>query len=157
VPDVGCHRAAHGHSVFVTLSRRGCYGGCPVYQLTIFRDGLVHYTGSRYAKTCEGQGQLSAAELAELEQLFQAKRFLSFDEKYNDRRMSDASTAVTSYESTSGRSKEVVHYHADPKAPRALHEVEEGIDRIVNVEQWIGTDDERMEIYAAWLLTTAGS
>ena len=59
------------------------------------------------------------------------------------------------YDSTSGVSKEVVHYHGDASAPRALDEVENGIDRIVNVEQWIGTSDEQMKLYSDWLLSTA--
>jgi hypothetical protein len=141
--------------VLVTLSREGCYGGCPVYQLTIFRDGVVHYTGSRFVKSCAGERRLDPAALAELERLFQTKRFLTFKTKYTDRRLSDASTARTSYESWSGVTKEIVHYHGDPSAPDALDDVENGIDRIVEVEKWIGTEEERSQIYADWVLATA--
>jgi hypothetical protein len=37
----------------------------------------------------------------------------------------------------------VKHYLCDPSAPQDLDELEEGFEKLVKIERWIGTEQER--------------
>jgi len=37
-------------SDFVSLSRDGCYGECPIYTVTVYSDGNVCYFGKQFVK-----------------------------------------------------------------------------------------------------------
>ena len=37
-------------SDYISLKRGPCYGPCPVYTVTIYSDGTVHYTGEKFVK-----------------------------------------------------------------------------------------------------------
>ena|ERR1700759_5287796 len=130
-----------------TLERTPCFGTCPVYQVTIFRDGTVEYVGERFVKI-QGRatGQLGAAELAQLRRLFERNDYLQLRDSYERQDVTDQPSAYTSYSPVPGRTKSVRHYLGDRSAPRRLYRVEEGIDQIVNIEQWIGTPEERQNL-----------
>ena len=42
--------------------------------------------------------------------------------------------------------KTVHHYHGDHSAPEALTKLEDRFDQIVDIQQWIGTPDERAKL-----------
>jgi hypothetical protein len=127
-----------------TLERTRCFGTCPVYKVTIFRDGTVEYVGRQYVKVRgRATGHLSAEQLVQLRTLFQQSGYLQLGDSYERVDVTDQPSAYTSYSPAPGRTKTVRHYLGDRSAPRALTDVEEGIDRIVNIEQWIGTPEER--------------
>ena len=60
--------------------------------------------------------------------------------------MTDQPAATTSYHAGDG-AKTIRHYYGDTHAPQALRDVEDGIDRIVHTERWIGTRDERDKLF----------
>jgi hypothetical protein len=131
------------HEPMATIERTECLGWCPVYKLTVYRDGAVEYEGERYVKTKgKATGSLGAGKLSALDALFQQHGYLALADKYTDYEVTDAPSVTTSY-SRDGHTKRIEHYLGDGKAPKELGEVEEGIDRIVGVEQWIGTEQER--------------
>jgi hypothetical protein len=133
-----------GREPLATLERTRCFGTCPVYRVTILRDGTVEYVGGQYVKV-QGRatGHISAEQLAQLCRLFQQSGYLQFRDSYERVDVTDQPSAYTSYSPAPGRTRSVRHYLGDRSAPRALIDVEEGIDRIVHIEQWIGTPEER--------------
>jgi Domain of unknown function (DUF6438) len=145
-PDDPAGPAAR-HEPLVTLERTPCFGFCPVYKVTIFRDGIVEYEGKRFVKV-QGRatGRLSASQLAELRALFARNGYLQLASSYQKQQATDLPSAFTSYSPASGRTKSVKHYLGDFSAPEALTRVEEGIDRSVHIEQWIGTPEERQHL-----------
>jgi len=137
-PDV------HGHEPLATLERTGCFGWCPVYKVTMFRDGVLDYDGRHYVKTMgPTSAHISPEQIAALDALFQNNGYLEFKDAYLDVRVTDMPSAYTSYSPAGGATKSIRHAHGDPTAPKQLTTVEDGIDRIIEIEQWIGTDDER--------------
>jgi hypothetical protein len=135
------------HEPLATLERTPCFGTCPVYKVTIFRDGVVEYEGIRFVKVPgRATGQLSARQLAELRTLFQRNGYLGLASSYVRQDATDQPSAFTSYSPAPDQTKSVRHYLGDRSAPEALTRVEEGIDRIVNIEQWIGTREERQSL-----------
>jgi hypothetical protein len=139
--------SAGSHEPLATLERTACYGFCPVYKVTIFRDGVVEYDGEQFVKV-QGRatGHLGARQLAELDALFQQNGYLQLASSYQKQTVTDLPSAFTSYSPAPGRTKSVKHYLGDWSAPEALTRVEEGIDRIVHIEQWIGTLEERQHL-----------
>ncbi len=148
-PSNGGHPPPGRNEPLATLERTACFGTCPVYKVAIFRDGTVEYKGERFVKT-QGRatGHIGAEQLAELQELFQQSGYLQFNDSYERQDVTDLPSAFTSYSPAPDQTKSVRHYLGDFSAPRALFDVEEGIDRIVNIEQWIGTPEERQNMPA---------
>jgi len=57
--------------VLAQLARGACYGPCPVYEVTVMKDGTVKYTGKTFVIT-EGAAEkrLTREQLAELRAVF---------------------------------------------------------------------------------------
>lgn len=132
------------HFLLASLERTACFGWCPVYKVEIFRDGVVEYEGKKYVKI-QGQatGHVSAEQLLALEEQFRDRSFLTFEDAYERSHTTDCPSAYTTY-AFHGFTKTVRHYLADDCAvPPSLTALEHEIDRVVQIEQWIGTATER--------------
>lgn len=135
------------HEQLATLERTACFGYCPIYKVTIFRDGIVEYQGEKFVKIVgRATGRLTRRQLAQLEELFRRNGYLGLESSYERRDATDLPSAFTSYSPAGGETKAIRHYQGDLSAPKALTQVEQGIDRIVNIEQWIGTPEERQHL-----------
>lgn len=132
------------------LSRSPCYGTCPIYDITVYQDGWVVYRGMHYVKV-EGEAtrQLTDAELQELRHLFLDNNYFKMKDHYLDYQITDMPSADTAF-SDGKRAKVVLHYYGDSSAPRELSLIEEGFDRIVGSEQWVGTYEERKKLLESW-------
>lgn len=135
------------HEPLATLERTACFGFCPIYKVTIFRDGIVEYEGEKFVKIVgRATGRLTARQLAQLNELFQINGYLRLENAYDSLDATDLPYAFTSYSPAGGQTKTIRHYLGDRSAPEALTRVEQGIDRIVNIEQWIGAPEERQHL-----------
>jgi Domain of unknown function (DUF6438) len=132
-----------GHELLATLERTACFGWCPIYKVTVYRDGAVEWNGDSFVKV-KGQatGHLGPDDVAALEKLFVDNGYLALEDAYDDYSVTDMPSSITSY-SVGGKTKTIHHYHGDQHAPDALRAVEDGIDRLVHTDQWLGTEDER--------------
>lgn len=135
------------HVLLASLSRTVCFGWCPIYTVTVYRDGVVEYQGEHFVKT-KGKAtwRLAPDELAALDQLFTSKGYLQLAADYSHEDITDNPSANTSYQPAGAAVKAVTHYHGDMNAPKVLDEIEDGFDRIVHTEKWIGTDEERKNL-----------
>ncbi len=125
--------------LLASLERTACFGFCPVYTVTVHADGSVNYHGERYVVTEGDQtGQLTADQLIALRRAFADAGWDGFDTDYTHRDVTDNPSVVIRFED-----KTVHHYHGDHRAPEALTKLEDRFDEIVDVQQWIGTQDER--------------
>jgi len=131
------------HDAMVTLERTACYGTCPIYSVTVYRDGTVVYDGKQFVKIKgRATAQLGPDDIARLDQLFTDSPYLVLDDAYTDYDLTDMENVKTSYHG-GGKTKSIDHYHGDEDAPTVLEAIERGVDTIVHVEQWIGTKAER--------------
>ena len=138
----------HDHAPLATLERTDCYGTCPVYKLTVFRDGMIEYVGTRYVKvTGKAVGQISEDQVDKLEDLFLKYQYIQLKADYHRSHMTDMPSVNTSYTPAGGTTKLVSHYLGDKDAPVALNRIERGIDTLVHVERWIGTETEREHLH----------
>ncbi|MEO6774765.1 MAG: DUF6438 domain-containing protein [Kofleriaceae bacterium] len=127
------------------IERGPCYGTCPVYSLTVYRDGKVEYVGKNYVKRIgEATGTVTGEQLAALDKLFTDGKYLAYKSSYTRYEMSDASSVTTAYRPLGATStKNVDHYHGDMHAPESLTKLENGFDTIARSDRWIGTQAER--------------
>lgn len=128
--------------VRITLQRTPCYGTCPVYTVTITGNGDVSFIGTKFVyKEGEMRKKISVDSVRTLVNLFRSNEFFSLKDTYDNRAMSDAPTIIVTYSST--KSKKVVqHYTGDMSAPESLKTLENAIDRISTIREWVETDQQ---------------
>lgn len=159
VVTAGCHGASYPDraiipqdipgDLMITLERTECFGFCPVYKLTITADGAVVFEGRRFVKQ-EGTTIKRAITREQIKQLmaeFVRAKFFSLDDDYSEIRLScptDQPSAFTSIR-INGKSKTINHYLGcgEPKVPKALTELENKIDEVVNTAQWLPDKKEQ--------------
>jgi hypothetical protein len=133
------------HELVATLARGACYGWCPVYELSIYRDGVVEYTGEHYVELVgPAIGHIGAAQLAQLDRLFADARYFDLADRYTSYDMTDMPSVTTTYQ-LGARAKRIEHYYGDTSAPHALDKLEDNIDQLVGIERWIGSPQAREE------------
>ncbi|MEQ6123093.1 DUF6438 domain-containing protein [Pseudotenacibaculum sp. MALMAid0570] len=69
--NVSCNSAKQNSSEpYIQLTKKRCFGKCPVYDLFIYRDGLVKYNGiDHVSKKGRHQFKISKDKLVEIESL----------------------------------------------------------------------------------------
>ena len=125
--------------IVVTIERESCFGGCPIYSAQIYADGTVVYTGKRYVKEIgERRYWIPQRRILALINEFERIDYFSLKYKYdadeNGQSVTDLPTTTTSI-CHGGRTKRVVNYYA---APKKLHELEDKIDGLAGLYQFIG-------------------
>lgn len=126
------------NSLRITLSRSGCYGRCPTYEIEIHGDGTVLYDGKAYVGTT-GQRtvKISHASLVKLVDFFRKADYFSLADGYVSG-VTDNPTYVSSI-SFDGLSKSVLDYVGRKVGmPPGVSDVEDAIDRLSGASEWIG-------------------
>ncbi|MEW6761831.1 MAG: DUF6438 domain-containing protein [Pseudomonadota bacterium] len=100
----------------VYLGRSACYGECPVYEVEVFGDGRVRYTGEEFVKsTGVHETRIDGRAVAQLAKAVQAARFDALRRSYQDEAdgcenvMTDASSLTLAVR-RGGRTKSVNYY-----------------------------------------------
>jgi hypothetical protein len=128
----------------VTLERTACFGGCPVYRLTVSSDGLVSYEGKAHVRRLgTATGQISPEQVSALVSELDRGGYFSFAPQYTPaepacgRYATDLPTAITSVRHAS-RVKRIQHDYGCGSAPGALVVLERRIDEALGSSQWTG-------------------
>ncbi|MBK7987178.1 MAG: hypothetical protein IPK11_09765 [Ignavibacteria bacterium] len=148
---VGCSTTKHHEQqspqedisdVRIILQRTPCFGTCPIYTVTVTGRGDVQFIGTQYVyKEGEARKQISVDSVRTLIRMFKDIQFSNLNDEYEDRAMSDAPSAIVTY-ATKDRSKTVKHYLGDMSAPEQLKKLEQAIDRIAKVHEWVNPPRE---------------
>lgn len=146
-PPVGnAGGAAAAHELLASLTRTECYGWCPAYTVRIYQDGVVEYQGDAFVVTQgKATGHVGPDALAAIDKLFEDADWFALADAYTHEDWTDNPSASASW-THDGKTKTIEHYYGDTHAPAVLETVEDGIDQIVHVEQWIGTEDQRQKL-----------
>lgn len=125
----------------VTLERQGCFGFCPIYEISVNAIGVVTYDGERFVKV-EGK-KTAIIDAGKVKQLYEKIRemdYFSLSNEYTQNATFDAGSAVTKV-TLNGTTKEILHAFEDQSAPEPLTELEDLIDELTNSEQWVGAEE----------------
>lgn len=144
---------------FITLQRTRCLGTCSAYKVKILADGTLFYEGTVNVKIKEKtSAKLTKAQLKRLVAEFKKARYFTLHSSYVKEKdgcdlLSDAPLVYTSIQ-YEGRKKSVKHdlgcYSATGNKRftaelTRLTDLENAVDEIININQWIGTIDERKQ------------
>jgi hypothetical protein len=119
----------------ISLERKECYGGCPVYKVVLRKDGTATYTGIKYVpRMGEYRGKSYAYDyyFVTLAKLIRSQGYFDLKDNYSSG-WTDQDTAITSVVDRDRR-KTVVNY--GNAAPIKLWGIEIAIDGVVERIQW---------------------
>lgn len=77
-------------NTFVKIRKTACFGRCPVYEFTIFKDGTALFDGLQYVnKTGKHKLKLNKDEFTKLQELLSKTAFYKYKDSYNNPRITD--------------------------------------------------------------------
>ena len=128
------------HVDAIILERTSCYGTCPVYKVTLQRDGKVAYDGKEFVKvTGHRTRKIPPEHFQQLAREVEQIGFFGFKAEYRYKRNPDGSaefvtdmpTRFTTVQAGKLR-KRVVNYYGGPQSLERL------IDKISGSSEWTG-------------------
>jgi hypothetical protein len=128
----------------ITLERTACFGGCPIYTLSVSPSGQVAYEGKAHVRrlgpaTAQIPKHRVDALLTELDKA----GYFGFASRYTSgepvcgRYATDSPSAISSV-TLNGRTKRIEHDYGCGAAPGALVVLERRIDEVLGSSQWTG-------------------
>jgi hypothetical protein len=131
-------------SAAITLERTACFGGCPVYTISVSPSGEVRFEGRAHVrKLGAATGRVPPERVDALLSELERGGYFTFAERYTPpepacgRYATDSPSAITSV-TLRGRTKRVTHDYGCGGAPGALVVLERRIDEALNSGQWTG-------------------
>lgn len=145
-------RSAVANNSVVSLYRSPCYGGCPVYSISVSPDGLVTYQGKdAVLRTGTETAQIPRQRVDALLKELEAAGYFEFASRYRPservcgRYVPDAPSVITSVR-LGERSKQIEHDYGCGGAPLALNVLESRIDEALGSDRWTGRAKDRTSI-----------
>ena len=142
--DVASRPAPTAAPEGVTLERGSCFGTCPVYVVTLGRDGNVRFEGRRFvADSGISTGTVPRARVDSLVVELQSVGYFEFADSYRSgdaacrRYATDLPTVITEVR-LDGRVKRIEHDRGCADAPAALSQIENRIDEVAGGARWVG-------------------
>ena len=122
--------------VRISLTRTGCDGSCPSYEVLLYGSGRVQFVG--IANVCESHPKPVMIGRADVARIVRGLDAVGFDAmpSYTDAGPDHDRIASVALR-RSGEMHIVEHSHGDLLAPRLLGWIEQRIDDVARTKQWI--------------------
>jgi hypothetical protein len=121
----------------VTLRRGACFGPCPIYTVTLRRDGTAQWFGERFvSRLGRFTGEVYEADFERLCRVIEEVGFFSWSDRYAEE-VTDASEDELEV-LTDGESKRVIQYATDE--PPEFWVIATLVDGIASGIEWSGGD-----------------
>lgn len=147
------HPPSHGDSLH--FERGSCFGWCPVYKVDVNADGEISYEGEAWVVTLgKASGRVSPGGMVQLQSaISELKTMANLDPKGCATWHTDDFDVTVSIRSEKAI-KTFADYHGcdrmkDPRQDellKRLREIEDSLDRILDIEHWIGTREQRQAL-----------
>ncbi len=111
----------------ISLSRSGCYGKCPVYQITLNRDGSILYKGNMFVEHIGSYSVETDFDFQKFEELVKTSDFFNLEDSYMEDVADIPSCGVTVR--TGSKVKSVVD---NGIGPRELRVFQKEIDKVIS-------------------------
>jgi hypothetical protein len=128
----------------ITLERTACFGGCPVYRISVSPEGVISYEGKAHVRRLgAATGQIPPHRVNALLSELDRAGYFSFANRYTSaeptcgRYSTDSPSAITSVR-LRGRTKRIEHDYGCGAAPGALVVLERRIDEVLGSALWTG-------------------
>jgi ankyrin repeat protein len=128
--------------VVMTLSRSGCYGTCPAYDLEIRGDGTLIYEGKGFVVvTGEHRDHLSEEQVEVIVGAFRKADYFSLKDEYRYL-VTDCPTYTTSFQVDRVKKSVTDYVGEELGMPEAVTELEQTIDQVAGTTKWINGNGE---------------
>lgn len=115
----------------LTLEQTACFGACPVYNVAVFEDGTVVFTGLANVKDIGVHVfETDAAIITGMAQRAQLTGYFDWQDRYDYMMITDQVYVITSVR-WEDQSKQILRYGGDPNAPVGLTWIENEIAGLV--------------------------
>lgn len=105
-----------------TLEKTACYGTCPVYQLNIFENDSLTFSGEGFVgKIGLHSKKLAKGTVAQLSKTFREANFFAFKSSY-EANISDLPTTIIAFNDESKKLK-ITDYHGSPETLKKLEQL----------------------------------
>lgn len=126
----------------LVLEREGCYGFCPSYTITVFKDGRVVWRGKEYVRVKgKAHSRISKSIAAKLFEDAHTADFFQLQDTYSGNCATDGPDENIVLREN-GRLKRINTYCA---APSELYRLEDAIDEATNSVAWIFIEGPTLE------------
>ena len=130
---------------YIKLQRTMCFGTCPVYSVTVDKEGNVNYYGEMFVyKSGEHHWKISMRKVKQLNDLIEDFGFKSFIYEPGDEFITDQPSCITTIKYSDGETKEINHYYGHVLIDDSLTEFEKNIERIIGTKKYV---NPRLYIY----------
>ncbi|NSW90363.1 MAG: hypothetical protein HPY74_06760 [Firmicutes bacterium] len=123
---------------YVKLQRTMCFGTCPVYTVTVDKEGNVKYYGEMFVyKSDEHHWKISMRKVKQLNDLIVEFGFESFIYEPGDEFITDCPSCITTVKYSNGKTKEIDHYYGHVLIDDSLTAFEKMIERIIGTKRYV--------------------
>lgn len=99
-----------------SIRRTPCFGTCPVYEIKLYRDGTVHYTGRNHvARIGKYRSQVDRSFMDQLHRKAQELQYFSFQDRYPASGMINDLPLTVTYFRMGDQFKLINDYYDSPK------------------------------------------
>jgi Domain of unknown function (DUF6438) len=143
-PPAGDTTAQSAAAPVITLERTPCFGGCPVYRLSVSPSGEITYQGKAHVRRLgPATGKIPQQQVDALLSELERAGYFSFANRYASaeptcgRYATDSPTVISSV-TVRGRTKRIEHDYGCGSAPGGLVVLERRIDEVLGSSHWTG-------------------
>ena len=120
--------------VFARYRQTPCFGRCPVYTITILKDGKAFFEGENFVDhEGEYKGAVSKEERMQLREIANEIRFFEMASIYDNKNVTDLPSIITTLALEEGGHKTVINRYGGPETMR---EIEKYFQELVKNIQW---------------------
>jgi hypothetical protein len=139
---------------YIRLVRHGCFGACPIYEVTIWGNGWVSYTGNEFVRVRgKAREKISRRAVDSLLRKVNESEFFPLQIHQSSRCITDVPTASVEV-GEPGRQRQI----EDECIQEPIDELESAIDETVDIQQWvfIRAKELQKQIDGGWDLAEHG-
>lgn len=120
-------------SLVVRLQRTACFGRCPIYTLSFYKDGTAIFKGEKWVEK-EGlyKGRVTESNLNNIISKAKEIGFYEMDNQYDSEYVTDLPSTITTLKGESGFKVVANRY----EGPELLYELEKLIDEVADSIEW---------------------
>ena len=136
IPEDSNHEnGRNADSLFASIERTACFGSCPVYKISIYKDGYVLYQGRQFVeKKGAYKSTLSPEQLEEIKNTASRLGYFEMEDEYVNPALTDFPSCITTLK-VNGQRKKIRLYSEAP--PEKLVEFQNYLDSLFVDANWI--------------------
>jgi hypothetical protein len=119
----------------IELERTGCFGACPIYTVTLFRNGDARYHGEEFVRNKgDFTGSIHISAFGRLCHLLERLRFFEFEREYNAPWTCSPTVYLRVWRA--GEAEPVVAKDYGEYGPIELWALQQAVDAVANRIEW---------------------